>query len=197
MFMPSLDDIRRVMARKGYAFFERGDYNVNVIGIRDSLTVTNKFDDTLILAYKVSGEWHVDYIPCTTDPGKGPMENPGVKGCAVLKPGQYRGAYAIGLHKGKEEALVQRKPVTVYRDRNGDNHMDYDNPDTGLFGINIHWSSKTGTSVQVDNWSEGCQVGTGVDNRNLFLSILNKASTKYGNSFTYTLLERQDFDEVA
>ena len=70
MFMPSLDDIRRVMARKGYAFFERGEYNVNVSGIRDSLTVTNKFDDTLILAYKVSDEWHVITYPAPPTPAK-------------------------------------------------------------------------------------------------------------------------------
>lgn len=195
MFMPSLDDIRRVMARKGYAFFERGDYNVNVIGIRDSLTVTNKFDDTLILAYKVSGKWHVDYIPCTTDPGKGPMENPGVKGRAVLKPGQYRGAFSLGLHKGRQKALVQTGPVTVYRDKNGDRTLDYDNPDTGLFGINIHWSSTTHDSVQVDNWSEGCQVGTGAEDYNVFINLLTESASRYGKTFTYTLLEECDFEE--
>lgn len=195
MFMPSLDDIRRVMARKGYAFFERGDYNVNVIGIRDSLTVTNKFDDTLILAYKVSGEWHVDYIPCTTDPGLGPMENPGVKGRAVLKPGQYRGAFSLGLHKGRQKALVQTGPVTVYRDKNGDRTLDYDNPDTGLFGINIHWSSTTHDSVQVDNWSEGCQVGTGAEDYNVFINLLTESASRYGKTFTYTLLEECDFEE--
>ena len=195
MFMPSLDDIRRVMARKGYAFFERGDYNVNVIGIRGSLTVTNKFDDTLILAYKVSGEWHVDYIPCTTDPGKGPMENPGVKGRAVLKPGQYRGAFSLGLHKGRQKALVQTGPVTVYRDKNGDRTLDYDNPDTGLFGINIHWSSTTHDSVQVDKWSEGCQVGTGAEDYNVFINLLTESASRYGKTFTYTLLEECDFEE--
>lgn len=195
MFMPSLDDIRRVMARKGYAFFERGDYNVNIIGIRNSLTVTNKFDDTLILAYKVSGEWHVDYIPCTTDPGKGPMENPGVKGRAVLKPGQYRGAFSLGLHKGRQKALVQTGPVTVYRDKNGDRTLDYDNPDTGLFGINIHWSSTTHDSVQVDNWSEGCQVGTGAEDYNVFINLLTESASRYGKTFTYTLLEACDFEE--
>lgn len=195
MFMPSLDDIRRVMARKGYAFFERGDYNVNVIGIRDSLIVTNKFDDTLILAYKVSDEWHVDYIPCTTDSGKGPMENPGVKGRAVLKPGQYRGAFSLGLHKGRQKALVQTGPVTVYRDKNGDRTLDYDNPDTGLFGINIHWSSTTHDSVQVDNWSEGCQVGTGAEDYNVFINLLTESASRYGKTFTYTLLEECDFEE--
>lgn len=193
MFKPSFNSLKWVMDEKGYAFFENGDYNVNIIGVRKNTVVTNIFDDVVILVYKVNDKFVMHYYPFTTDPGRGPMQQPPVKGRAVLKPGQYRGAYQLGLHKGKEEALVQVKPVTVFRDRNGDMTMDYDNPDTGLFGINIHWSSKTRTSTQVDNWSEGCQVGTGVDERNAFLSIIKEAKVRYGNSFTYTLLEERDW----
>ncbi|MBQ3569561.1 MAG: hypothetical protein IJA20_02685 [Methanocorpusculum sp.] len=194
MFKPSFESTKWVMDEKGYAFFENGDYNVNIIGVRKNTIVTNTFDDVLLMVYKVNGKFVVHYFPFTTDPGRGPMKAPPAKGRAVLKPGQYRGAYKLGLHRGKEEALVQVKPVTVFRDRNGDMTMDYNNPDTGLFGINIHWSSKTGTSKLVDNWSEGCQVGTGVEERNAFLSILRESKARYGNSFTYTLLEERDWE---
>ena len=193
MFRPSVESIRSVMQSKGYAFFEDGDYNVNIIGIRKNEEVSNLFDDVVVLVYKVDGVETVQYFPFTTDPGRGPMLNPITKGRAILVPGQYRGAYQLGMHKGKELALVQRKPVTVYRDKTGDLTLDYDNPESGMFGINIHWSSKTGTSKQVDNWSEGCQVGTGAENRELFLSILEKSKEIYGNYFTYTLLEERDW----
>lgn len=193
MFMPSIPEVEAIFKRKGYAFFTKGDYNVNIIGIRHSRSVTNKFDDTLLLAYRESGAWCAEYIPCTTDPGLGPMKNPLPKGRAVLVPGQYRGCFKLGKHKGRETALVQFKPVKVYRDKNRDDYMDYVNPEFGMFGINIHWSSQTQTSVQVDNWSEGCTVGTGPRNRETFLRIIKKAAALWGDVFTYTLVERQDF----
>lgn len=193
MFQPTIQSLKEVLSKKNYKFFTDGNFNVNLIGVRKNENITNTFDDVLIMVYKENGKFTVHYLPFTTDPGRGPMLNPLPKGRAVLKPGQYCGAYKLGLHKGKEEALVQSRPVTVYRDKNGDLKMDYMHEDTGLFGINIHWSSKTGTSVQVDNWSEGCQVGTGADNRKLFLDIVKKSAEIYGNSFTYTLLEERDW----
>lgn len=195
MFMPSVDEIREVMCRKGYVFFDNGDYNLNLIGIRKEQRATNIFDDVLCIVYKVDGVWCVDHIPFTTDPGINPMERPPVQGRAVLKPGQYRGAWRLGWHKGKQEALVQIEPVVVYRDHNCDHVLDYDNPQTGLFGINIHWSSTTHTSTRVDNWSEGCQVGCGADNYKRFIDILKLSAYQYGygTRFTYTLLEEPDF----
>lgn len=40
----------------------------------------------------------------------------GSKGMASLKPGLYSKTWRLGLHKGQYEALVQRGPLTVYRD---------------------------------------------------------------------------------
>ncbi len=98
------------MAAKGYAFFENGEFNLNIIGVRNSDTgkkVTNAFDDKLIVAYKQGGGWVVKEWPATCDNGGG---------TARLVPNQYRGSHAIGLHQGKYEALKQCGPVTVYRD---------------------------------------------------------------------------------
>jgi len=69
-------------------------------------------------------------------------------GVAVLEPGVHR--YKLGIHgwsKPKNRrypALVQAEPVTVNRD-------DWERPDTGWFGINIHRGSYRTTS------SLGCQ----------------------------------------
>ena len=63
--------------------------------------------------------WNRKIYPITTDPGfksrTNPMNN---SGCAILAPNQYRGCWTFGYHKGRYEALVQTKPVKVYRDNN-------------------------------------------------------------------------------
>ena len=56
----SREIVKRAMDSKGYKYFENGDYNLNIIGIRNSDTanmVTNKFDDTNTISYKIDGEW--------------------------------------------------------------------------------------------------------------------------------------------
>ena len=62
----------------------------------------------------------------------------------------------------------------------------------GVFGINIHRSSATGTSTFVENWSEGCQVFANVKDFESFMNICKKARDVHGNSFTYTLIESAD-----
>ena len=111
--------IQKVMLEKGYKYFTNDNYDVNIIGIRNSDTngkVTNKFDDIITISYKdENGEWNYHEYKCTTDPGDDWMENPWIDeiGCAVLKPGQYRGSHKLRLHSGKYLAIGQKKSVTV------------------------------------------------------------------------------------
>ena len=44
--------LKKVMKKKGYSFFESGTFNVNIIGIRATEKKTNVFDDTMLLVYK-------------------------------------------------------------------------------------------------------------------------------------------------
>ena len=90
------EQIQRAVQELGYKYFTGDNYDVNIIGIRNSDTdgkVTNKFDDIMTISYKIDGEWQYHEFDCTTDPGDDWMDNPMSpnKGCAVLKPGQYRG----------------------------------------------------------------------------------------------------------
>ena len=200
MNCPTREQIETAVKAKGYKWFENGDYNLNIVGVRNAETlneVTNKFDDHLTLSYKVDGEWNYHCFDCTTDPGKHWVENVlSEKGVAILKEDQYRGSHKIRLHQGKYEALGQQKPVTVYRDNNKDGTYDLneDNTQTGLFGINIHratkWEGKK--STQIDKWSAGCQVIAANDDFRLFMEICNKAKDTWGNSFTYTLINSND-----
>ena len=189
-----IDKIKVAMKAKGYAFFENGDYNINIIGIRNSDTgnkVTNVFDDFLTVSYKIGDVWHFKKWMSTTDPGtKGVKEFHNAQGVARLVPGQYRGSHAIGLHQGKYEALKQAKPVKVYRDANKDMTYDTKTIIEGVYGINIH---KAGVdSTYVENWSEGCQVFKKSADFDEFMLLVKKAATLHGNSFTYTLLESKD-----
>jgi len=189
-----IDKIKQAMKVKNYKFFESGDYNLNIIGIRNSDTgskVTNVFDDLLTVSYKIGEVWHFKKWAATTDPGtKGVKEFHNAQGVARLVPGQYRGSHAIGLHQGKYEALKQAKPVKVYRDANKDMTYDTKLITEGIYGINIH---KAGAdSTYVENWSEGCQVFKKSADFDKFMALVKKAATLHGNSFTYTLLESKD-----
>ena len=198
------EQIEATIKAKGYKWFENGDYNLNIVGVRNSDTngeVTNKFDDCITLSYKSDGEWQFHCFGATTDPGKHWVENiMNESGVAILKPNQYRGSHKIGLHQGKYEALRQAKPVQVYRDNNLDECYDLneENLQEGIFGINIHratkWEGKK--STQIDKWSAGCQVIAANDDFRLFMEICNKAKDVWGNSFTYTLIESDDIKEA-
>jgi hypothetical protein len=178
----------------GHAVFESGMYNLNIIGIRSKTTEVNKFDDRICVVFRDELGWITRTWPCTTDPGTYWLDNPSnVAGTAILIPGQYRGVYKIGKHRGQYDALVQKGgTVKVYRDANKDEVLDMD-PDTeqeGYFGINIHKAGEH--STEVNKWSAGCQVFANKDDFEEFMSICYAARTKWGDSFTYTLIDEPE-----
>ena len=191
-------DFKKIFANKGYSFFTKGEYNLNIIGVRHSGNrVTNRFDDFIVVIYNTATEKNIKKIfPATTLPGKKAMEHPTqIKGTAILKEGQYRGAYKVGYHKGKYRALVQNKPLPVYRDNNKDNVYDL-NPlciDNGIFGINIHKAGTSSTgSTLVDGWSYGCQVFSKATDFATFMRLIDNSTRRFGNTFTYTLINEED-----
>ena len=189
-------DFENLFKKKGYTYFTEGVYNLNIIGIRAAgVNITNSFDDILVLVYKTpNGSWSRQLYQITTDPGQSYMAKPcNPKGTAILVPGQYKGAYKIGIHRGKYRALCQKKPVKVYRDNNKNAIYDYDpnNLEEGMFGINIHKAGKT--SKRVDTWSAGCQVFSSETEFKAFMNFCQKQiDNKRGETFTYTLLKEED-----
>tara|TARA_R100001086_G_C11810957_1_gene251529 strand:+ start:341 stop:916 length:576 start_codon:yes stop_codon:yes gene_type:complete len=179
---------------KGYRIFTRGQYNLNIIGIRHRGR-PNEFDDTLALVYRdEAGGWVTREFICTTDPGSYWTNNPGnVNGTAVLCPGQYK-SYKIDKHQGRSDALCQRLgPVKVWRTPAGEK-IEWDKLDDGKegwYGINIH-SSGLNLSTAVNKWSAGCTVLADPLEWLTFMRIVNKSAEHYGNAFTYTLLEEED-----
>lgn len=187
--------LQTTMIAKGYAWFDNGDYNLNLVGIRTRDNRANTFNDRLAVAFRTVERPHLFVFDCTTDPGVYWREQPiNLEGTAIVKPGQYRGLWQLGKHQGKYDALVQRGLVTVYRDNNKDAVLDmlYMPEERGHFGINCHRASAEGTSSTVNRWSAGCQVLANPDDFALLMALCRKAAALYGNSFTYTLLDEGD-----
>ena len=65
MKCPTRQQIESTVKAKGYKWFENGDYNLNIVGVRNGETlneVTNKFDDCITLSYRKDGEWQFHCI---------------------------------------------------------------------------------------------------------------------------------------
>ena len=194
---PTFEEVKELMKKAGHKFFTGDHYDVNIIGVRNTKTagkVTNRYDDWLTISYKVDGEWHYHCWEATTDPGASWMDSPLSKyGCAILVPGQYRSTYRIAKHGGRYEALCQRLgPVKVYRDNTRDEYYNTDEAtiQQGMYGINIHRSNPTRPSTQIHKYSAGCQVLSCPEDFDDLMEICHKAAERWGNSFTYTLIEK-------
>lgn len=195
-------DFEKLFAKKGYSYFTKGNYNLNIIGVRSNQDnkVTNSYDDYLVVIYNTDSGWKRQIYTITTEPGLSSMQVPtNPKGTAILAPGQYKGTYKIDKHRGKYDALCQRnKPVKVYRDNNRDKTYDYkpDTIDIGIFGINIHRSNEFWTRTTVDGYSAGCQVFNDPKEFASFMSFVKKSASIFGNCFTYTLIDEKDIDDM-
>lgn len=192
---PTLASVRRAMKRKDYAIFDRGDYNLNIFGVRAAEDAADAFNDRLGVFYKVRNKWRFFAWPGTTDPGtywRRHLINPG--GTAALAEGQYRGCWQLGWHRGQIRALVQVRPMTVYRDADRDETLAFD-PQTmasGVYGINLHSAWTLERAVKVEKWSAGCQVPQVRADFDKLLALCEHSAGIYGNSFTYTLLHEND-----
>ncbi|HUX53943.1 MAG TPA: hypothetical protein VMV56_05995 [Williamwhitmania sp.] len=195
--MRTLDSIKSTMSKKGYRFFDGGDYNMNIIGVRSTNRRPEYFDDEFYLIYRdEEGRLNQHCFSGSTDPGIDSLKDPiSSKGCAILMPGQYLGLWSLGFHKGQYEALVQVKPCKVFRDGNKDDVLDFypTSVEQGIFGINFHHANAALASLRVGRWSAGCQVVQDPKEFLFAIELFKKSAAAYGNSFSYTLLEENDF----
>lgn len=192
--MFSLTQIKSIFKKNGYKINDR-PYELNIVGIRSAITRPNRFDDEIHVFFKTSGlKWEYHRFHATTDPGTYWLKHPmNLSGTAILAEGQYPNAYKLGLHRGKYLALVQIGRVTVIRDFNRNNKLDFfsGTKRNGYYGINIHRASIHGTTKYVDQYSAGCQVFANISDFNHFLLMCKKHRSLYGNKFTYTLIDQR------
>lgn len=194
-------EIEAICLSKKYAFFKVGDYNLNLVAVREDDFYDNRFTDKLYIAYKVKGVWCLLVLPWTTMPGtrgKDTISQPitvlGITGTAVLKEGQYRGTYQFIDNSSNVYGapyFPQVKDVTVFRDGDKDFVFDRDIPQqTGLFGIMLH---AMGFGEFVDTWSIGCQGTQWIYYMELVKLARAQIQAGWGDRFTYTLLHKDDF----
>jgi hypothetical protein len=194
---PKLKDILDELVRLGYSI-DRRKYALNVVGIRsDQKTSPVEFDDYIALFYfDENGKLEGEVVPATTDPSVNYLQKPmNAQGTAILKSGQYKDTYTIGLHRGKYNALTQRlAPVTVIRDSDRNAYINYLAPTyKGYFGINIHRASRGKRNEAVIGLdSAGCQVFRDEKDFDKMMILANRHKSLYGNKFTYTLIDRRD-----
>ena len=171
-------------------------FKLNVVGIRNlEDTQPDEFQDEIAYFYFDNNGNPVGKVARgTTSPSVYFLQNPmNMSGTAILQQGQYKDAYAIGLHRGKYSALVQVKPVTVIRDDDRNSYLDFfADTQTGLFGINIHRASRgKNNEAVIGQDSAGCQVYMYEQDFNSMMSMANKSRDMYGNKFTYTLIDKR------
>jgi hypothetical protein len=187
-----LSRIKAILNSQAYEVYVK-PYQLNIVGLRSKNTNANSFDDEIHVFYRTEkDDWNYHSYKATTDPGTFWLNNPSYsQGTAILAQGQYKDAYAIGLHRGKYEALRQVKPVTVIRDYNRDSLLDFNNgtEETGIFGINIHRAESNGITKYIDKYSAGCQVFQNAGDFNQFMDLCERHKSLYGNTFTYTLID--------
>lgn len=191
--MISIQDLIKVAMKKGYAVFENDHkpFNLNYWGVRQD---GGDFNDEFHLFWKYKGNWSHIVHRGTTDPGKHYLEHPlNHMGCAILPEGQYRGTWQLGKHKKAYDALIQKKTVQVYRDDNLDAVLDMDKLDKpGFYGINHHRAHSESELDSIGKYSAGCQVRNNPYEYGIFISLCKMAAVHWGDSFTYTLINKTD-----
>jgi len=125
--------------------------------------IANQWNDRRIV-FRIAPNSHPEMLvndQATTEPGSHYTWHPlNPNGAARIAFGQYK-AWAVGLHKGTQPALVQREKLRLHRDLNKDGFRSSGDPiDIGkTFGVNQH-STRPGTAPEfVDSYSAGCLVG--------------------------------------
>ncbi|MCA9552933.1 MAG: hypothetical protein KC933_23055 [Myxococcales bacterium] len=195
--LPTAPQLIAHMGSLGYRVFE-GVLNLNIVGLRGPNRVAGAWDDRIGVLYQVRGtapdalEWRLELYEATTDPGRHYLNEPmRPVGTAVLVPGQYRGVYEFGLHRGRYEALVQRQPMRFWRDGDCDDFLDLEGPEEeAIIGCNLHRAAAHALVPDVGRYSAACQV---VRDPAHFAALMDlchhSADQGYGDRFSYTLMD--------
>ena len=201
----SFEDVVDTMKAKGYDLYETTNQKVdlNLIGIRSLDLGSNEFNDLLFVAYK-RDRWTIIKTPFTSDPGVYYRNTPiNPRGTAIVKPGQYKNAFKLGIFKGYD-CLRQHSALDYWRVRldfwEDQTNMEIlmADPDslnlpheTGVIGSHMHMASQKVRSTLINKWSAACQV---IPETPIYKAIiaLSKEQSKWYDKFTYTLINESD-----
>ena len=193
----SFDDVKNVVEQKGHTWWE-GEYDPFLYAIRSRSLLVNLWNDILGICYidKFGNKINLMHHG-STKPGLNWLKEKtgNVNGTAILQPGQYRRCWTIGTHSGYP-ALIQSRlgAFNVWRDNNKDGRFDFQGPTyTDATGLNMHTESLIHDTDKVGLYSAGCQVREFDKEHFITMNILLLSIDKYGDDFSYTLMEERDF----
>ena len=186
--------LKKIVEAQGFKFFDKGDYNLNLIFVRSSDRFTDVYDDTLFIAYRVNNKEVVTELNCSTDAGIyyfsiNPFKfNP--KGVAIIQMGQQ----VLGSHRYTtrkflgQPFLEQIVPMKYWRDKNKDTVIDKSVEEISIASTQVH----NGGSIlaRIYNWSAGCSI-LPKEQYPIFLSIIDKARAIHGDIFSTTWLDKK------
>lgn len=189
------DTVIAAYERNKYPLFTKGDYNLNLFGIRNEADKdSERFNDLIGLLYKVDGDWKLKKYDATVDPSVHYRQEPmNDRGTAIIVPGYYKKAFVVGLHRGKYQALRQNTPLNLYRDNNRDSKLDFGEYKSEMAGINVHRAAYNGKSEFIGPHSAGCQVIADIKDFNEFMELINKSAAIFGKTFSYALFTESQF----
>lgn len=190
-----VEKLIKFLKSKNYKVYDEQNV-INIVGMRNKPggKVTNRFDDIMYVFYKnTTGKWMIMEYAVTTVPGYKPRSSSLPHNVAILKLGQYVEQYKIGYHQNKPDHKCLKFANSVVHRNDISGKYNYNaRTQTGSFGINIHRSNKSGSGVNVNNWSEGCQVFKIASQFNQFMALCSRQSKKK-STFTYTLCSFVEF----
>lgn len=183
MVVLSAKRIAAVMGDRGY-HLDRGAGEINIVYIEgaDGREPDKWNDLRLVLTFFEGEPYILSQWQATTEPGRFYTDHPlSSMGAARIALGQFQ-AWRVGYHHAnkptRHEALVQRAPITVYRDVNHDCRRTGDPTQTGdYFGINQHWGYDI-SQASIGRASAGCLVGRTKEGHRNFISLI-KGSAQY------------------
>lgn len=203
--------LKNACQKLGYVFFENGDFNLNLIAVRENDVFENTFSDTLNIVYKENGIWKLEKYNWTTLAGTfgvGGEQNPltasqtgtGVSGTAVIVEGQYRGVFRFVDSVNYNRLWLQYpyfdqiKNMNYYRDNDKNGIITRGSVYNGNYKTNLHRMTNNGVISRFVNywnvgWSQGCNGCPEPDFKKI-VALVRKAVALYGNIFSYTLLHR-------
>lgn len=197
----TFEQLKNMYAEKGYEFFDKDKYHVNIFGLRNKdLETVDQFNDYLGVAFLDQFlNPRILLWAGTTKPGLSwlgqEMANP--NGTGILTPDQHKNAWKIGFHHaGKPEqyeAFVQagEKVFKVWRDNDKDGKLDFSGKiydDVG--GLNGHRAGVNDT-FKVGLYSAACQVWQDDKEHSIAVAVAKRNAELYKNLFHYTLFQLQ------
>lgn len=199
--------IRGALTRLGHRFFGPARaYDVNLGALRvNDRTANGGWCDVgwAVFARSPGGPLDAALWCMTTAPGPDYLEDPEhPDGALVLPTGQHGGLWKVGVHRagkpGARPALVQARPVRVWRDSDGDRELDPPERLTapGWFGVNGHDARPQGRPT-LTRQSFGCSVWRWTEDMQHALDIVDAQRRANGwDTVSYTVVSEDDAPEL-